>query len=75
VYGFDAQGFVIKQQSRLSVSTRASSVNNYDAQKMAARLNESVYKDAEEARAEEIHKKIEKEVMAKLSTQFSSEWA
>jgi len=40
---------------------------------MAKLLNKSIYKAAEEARAEEIRKKIEEEVTAKHSAQFSSE--
>jgi len=42
---------------------------------MAQGLNESVYKFTKEARAKEMRKKINEEVAAKLSTQFSSEWA
>ncbi|KAJ8444332.1 hypothetical protein Cgig2_019890 [Carnegiea gigantea] len=61
VYGFGAEGVLMKQRSRLSASTRSSSVHNYDAREMAMRLNESVAKAAEEARqAEEAnHKEIE----------------
>ncbi|KAJ8433272.1 hypothetical protein Cgig2_001670 [Carnegiea gigantea] len=50
VYGFGAEGVVMKQWSRLSVSSRSSSVNNYDAREMAMRLNESAVKAAEDAR-------------------------
>ncbi|KAJ8443079.1 hypothetical protein Cgig2_004284 [Carnegiea gigantea] len=58
VYGFGTEGVVMKQQSRLSASTRSSSVHNYDAREMAMRLNESAVKAAEEARqAEEAHHK------------------
>ena len=60
VYGFGAEGVLMKQRSRLSASTRSSSVHNYDAREMAMRLNESVVKAAEEARqAEANHKEIE----------------
>jgi len=54
MYGFGAEGVVMKQRSRLSVSSRSSSVNNYDAREMAMRLNESAVKAAEEARQVEI---------------------
>jgi len=40
---------------------------------MAQRLNVSVYKAVEEAQAKEMHKKMEEEVMARLSAQFSSD--
>ena len=61
MYGFGAEGVLMKQRSRLSASTCSSSVHNYDARKMAMRLNESVVKAADEARqAEEAnHKEIE----------------
>ncbi|KAJ8420846.1 hypothetical protein Cgig2_013289 [Carnegiea gigantea] len=61
VYGFGAEGVLMKQRSRLSASTRSSSVHNYDAREMAMRLNEGVVQAAEEARqAEEAnHKEIE----------------
>jgi len=49
MYGFSAEGVLMKQQSRLSVSSRSSSVNNYDAREMAMRFNEIVGKAAEEA--------------------------
>ena len=42
---------------------------------MAQWLNESVYKAVEEARAHKMHQKIVEEVTAKLSAQFSNEWA
>jgi len=42
---------------------------------MAQQLNESVYMEVEEAWVEEMRKKIEEEVTAKLSAQFSNEWA
>ena len=58
VYGFGAEGVVMKERSRLSVSTRSSSVHNYDAREMAMRLNESAVKAAEEARqVNEAHQK------------------
>jgi len=50
--------FMMKWQFWLLVSTHSSSVNNYDAQEMIARFNESVCKAAEEAREEEMHKMI-----------------
>ncbi|KAJ8435921.1 hypothetical protein Cgig2_013268 [Carnegiea gigantea] len=61
VYGFGAEGVLMKQRSRLSASTHSSSVHNYDAREMAMRLNEGVVQAAEEARqAEEAnHKEIE----------------
>jgi len=42
---------------------------------MAQRVNKSVYKVTKEARAAEMRKKIEEEMIAKLSTQFSNGWA
>ncbi|KAJ8446124.1 hypothetical protein Cgig2_000921 [Carnegiea gigantea] len=61
VYGFGAEGVVMKQRSRLSVSTHSFSVHNYDAREMAMRLNESAVKAVEEARqaAEARQKEIE----------------
>lgn len=53
VYGFGAEGVLMKQRSRLLVSSRSSSVNNYDAHELAMRLNESAFKAAEEARQSE----------------------
>ncbi|KAJ8427159.1 LOW QUALITY PROTEIN: hypothetical protein Cgig2_009518 [Carnegiea gigantea] len=44
VYGFGAEGVVMKQWSHLSVSSRSSSVNNYDVSEMAMRLNKSVWR-------------------------------
>ena len=68
IYGFGAQGLVMKQHTWHSFSTTHSSfVDSYDAWEMAQLLNESVYKAAEEAWAEEMHKKIEEEVTIKLS--------
>jgi len=56
--------FVLKEISTKSISyifrhKVQSFVNNYDVREMTQRLNESIYKAAEEAQAEEIHKKIE----------------
>ena len=61
MYGFGAEGVVMKERSCLSASTRSSSVHNYDARAMAMRLNESAVKAAEEARQakEAHHKEIE----------------
>jgi len=41
---------------------------------MAQRVNESVYKAIQEPQAEEMRKKIEEEVTAKLTVEFSNEW-
>ena len=50
MYGFGAEGLVMKQHARHSFSaTRSSFVNNYDPWEMAQRLNGSVYKAVEEA--------------------------
>ena len=46
VHDFGAEGVVMKQRSRLSVSSRLSSVNNYDARERAIRLNKSALKAA-----------------------------
>ena len=61
----------MNEQSRRSTSARSSSVNNYDARKMAIRLNESITKVAEDARQEELRCKIEAEVTHKLVDQFT----
>ena len=53
VYGFGAEGVVMRERSRMSVSSRSSSVNNYDAREMAMRLNETAVKAAEDARQAE----------------------
>ena len=53
VYGFGAEGVVMKQRSHLLVSSRSSSINKYDARLMAMRLNESAVKAAEKARQAE----------------------
>jgi len=68
VYGFRSEGLVMKQQSCRSTSARSSSVNNYDAWEMAIRFNESIAKDAEDARQEELRCKIEAKVTQKLVT-------
>ena len=65
----------MKQHSRQSTSAHSSSVNNYDARKMATRLNESVVKAVEEAHQEEMLKNSEEEVTARLTVQFTSHWA
>jgi len=65
----------MKQPSRLSVPSSFSYVNNYDAQEMAAMLNESVCKVAKEAQANKVCKKIEEEVTTKLTVHFNNEWA
>jgi len=49
-------------------ATRSASVNNYDAQELARRLNDSVYKAAKDTQEEAMRKKIEEEVTAKLTT-------
>ncbi|KAJ8429167.1 LOW QUALITY PROTEIN: hypothetical protein Cgig2_010117 [Carnegiea gigantea] len=77
VYGFGAEGVVMKQRSHLSVSSRSSSVNNYDARKMATRLNESAVKATEEAHKKEmqdVRKQVEEEMRAK-EAKFENELA
>ncbi|KAJ8439463.1 hypothetical protein Cgig2_008494 [Carnegiea gigantea] len=74
VYGFVAEGVVMKQQSHLSVSTHSSSVNNYVVHEMAKTLNESASKVVKEARQEEFHKQVEEEVRAKLILEFKNRW-
>uniref|UniRef100_A0A7C9E657 Uncharacterized protein n=1 Tax=Opuntia streptacantha TaxID=393608 RepID=A0A7C9E657_OPUST len=75
VYGLNAERLVMKQCARHSFSvTRSSSVNNYNPREMAQRLNESVYKVAEEARAQEMRQKIEADLTAKLTAQINDEW-
>ena len=71
VYGFGSEGLVMKEQVCQSTSARSSSVNNYDAREVAIRLNESVAKAAEDARQEELRRKIEPEVTHKLADQFT----
>lgn len=58
VYGYGVEAVVITQQSYLSVSTRSSSINNYDARKMTTRLNESVSKAVEDAQEEKPVKRL-----------------
>ena len=43
----------MRERSRMSVSSRSSSVNNYDAREMAMRLNETAVKAVEDARQAE----------------------
>ncbi|KAJ8444141.1 hypothetical protein Cgig2_029916 [Carnegiea gigantea] len=77
VYGFGAEGVVMKQRSHLSLSSRSPSVNNYDAREMAMRLNESAIKAAEEARQKEmqdLRKQVEEEMRAK-EAKFENELA
>jgi len=71
ICGFGSEGLVMKEQLRRSTSARSSSVNNYDALEMAIRLNESVAKVAEDARQEELRRKIEAEVTHMLAGQFT----
>jgi len=73
VYGLGAGGVVMKQHSTLPFSIRSSFGNNYNAREMVARLNESVCKAAEQAREEEMRKKIKENVTAKLTAQFNSQ--
>ena len=47
------------------------SIKNYDAHETTTRLNKSVSKVVEEAQEEELHKKIEDVVKAKLSVEFN----
>ncbi|KAJ8445483.1 hypothetical protein Cgig2_031296 [Carnegiea gigantea] len=75
VYGSSDEEVVMNRQSRRSVSTRSSSVNNYDSRTMTIRLNESVSKAVEDAREEELCKNIEEDVTAKLTAQFNNHWA
>ena len=79
VYGFGAEGVVMRERSRMSVSSRSSSVNNYDAREMAMRLNETAVKAAEDARqAEEARlreiQELRKQVQEK-EAQFQHELA
>ena len=66
---------VMKWQSHLSIFTCFFSVKNYDACNLATRLNERVCKAIEEAREEELCKKIEEDVPAKLTAYFNDQWA
>ena len=75
VSGFGAERVAMKRQSRLSISSHSSSVNNYDARKMAMRFNESVSKATEEeARQQEFRKEVEEEVRAKLIVELNNQW-
>ncbi|KAJ8439407.1 hypothetical protein Cgig2_001747 [Carnegiea gigantea] len=77
MYGFGVEEVVMKQRSRLSVSSRSSSVNNYNAHEMAMRLNKSAVKAAEEAHQKEIqdlHKQVE-EKEAKFQHELAQEKA
>ena len=65
----------MKRQSRQSTCTRSPSVNHYNAREMAKRLSESVCKGAEDAHEEDIRKKIEEDVVARLTTHFNKQWA
>ena len=47
--------------------------HNYDPQEMVQRLNESVYKAAEEAPSREMRQTIKVDVTAKLIAQFTDE--
>ena len=64
----------MKWQSRLSVSFRSSSLNDYDARETATRLNESVSKVVEEARQKEFRKHAEEEVRVKLTIELNNQW-
>ncbi|KAJ8431177.1 hypothetical protein Cgig2_008744 [Carnegiea gigantea] len=73
MYGFDAEGV-----SHLSVSSRSSFVNNYDACETAMRLNESAVKATEEARQKKLQdfrKQVEEEVRAKVIMEVNNQWA
>lgn len=61
------EGVLMKQRSRLLISSRSSFVKNYDAREMAMRLNEGVVKAAEEARQLEEARQKEMEEFAKRS--------
>ncbi|KAJ8433582.1 hypothetical protein Cgig2_012595 [Carnegiea gigantea] len=77
MYGFGAEGVVVKQRSRLSVSSRSSSINKHDAREMAMRLNETAVKAAEEARQkemQELRKQVKEEMRAK-EAKFENELA
>ena len=65
----------MKWQSRLSISFRSSSLNDYDAHETATRLNESVSKVVEEARQKEFCKQTEEEVRVKpLTIELNNQW-
>ncbi|KAJ8420485.1 hypothetical protein Cgig2_007797 [Carnegiea gigantea] len=75
VYGFGTEGVVMKQWSRLSASTRSSSVHNYDACKMAMRLNESARRRL--VNGEDHHKEIEdlRKAIEEMEVKFQHELA
>ncbi|KAJ8441015.1 hypothetical protein Cgig2_021379 [Carnegiea gigantea] len=75
IYGFAAEGVVMKRQSRLSVSCCSSSINNYDAHGMTTNLNESVSKAVEGTRQDEFRKQVVEEVWVKLIVEFNNQWA
>ena len=64
----------MKRKSHLLVSIRSSYVNNHDACELVTRLNENVCNVAEKAREDELHKKNEKDLAAKLTTKFNNQW-
>ncbi|KAJ8426576.1 hypothetical protein Cgig2_001245 [Carnegiea gigantea] len=75
VSSFGVEGVVMKRQSFLSISSHSSSINNYDARKMAMRFNESVSKATEEeACQQEFRKQVEEEVRAKLIVELNNQW-
>ncbi|KAJ8423655.1 hypothetical protein Cgig2_033909 [Carnegiea gigantea] len=59
VYGFGSKNSKPKCMARLLVSTRSSSVENYDAGKMAMRFNESVSNQVERKSREALLKKVD----------------
>ena len=75
VYGFGSEGLVMRQQARYSTSARSSSVNNYDPREIAQRLNESFAKAAEDARQEELTRKIKADLTKKLTDKFTKHFA
>ena len=65
----------MRQQARRSTTAWYSSVNNYDAREMAQRLNERFAKAAEDARQEELTRKIEDDLTKKLTDKFTKHFA
>ena len=65
----------MRQQARRSTSARCSSVNNYDVREIAQRLNESFAKAAEDARQEELTRKIKADLTKKLTDKFTKHFA
>ncbi|KAJ8423508.1 hypothetical protein Cgig2_023092 [Carnegiea gigantea] len=59
VHGFGWEGSKLKSIARLSVSTRSSSVKNYDACEIATRFNESVSNQVERENREALLKKVD----------------